>query len=168
MARAEVASVSDPRPGVASVRSDAGVTVVWLEGEHDMFTQVHLCETIARAIATDDADLVVDLSGVDFMGAATVGVIVRARSLLAQRSRSLVLRSPPRWAQRVLDVCGVSLVGPHWGAAAPLGGTATALRTWVAVPAIGRVDPREDASPPADRGASDPASVGAAAVPAEA
>jgi anti-anti-sigma factor len=53
-------------------------TVVWLRGEHDVSTVSALSQTMARAIALDDGDLVVDLSGVQFMDAATVGVIVRA------------------------------------------------------------------------------------------
>ena len=36
-----------------------------------------LSQTVARAIALDDDDLVIDLSGVEFMGAATIGVLVR-------------------------------------------------------------------------------------------
>jgi hypothetical protein len=46
-----------------------------------------------RAMARDAADLVVDLSGAQFMGAATAGAIVRTRNSLRLRSRSLVLRS---------------------------------------------------------------------------
>jgi anti-anti-sigma regulatory factor len=41
-----------------------------------------LSEAIARAIALDDDDLVIDLSGVEFMGAATIGVLVRASEVL--------------------------------------------------------------------------------------
>ena len=41
----------------------------------------------------DDADLVIDLSEVEFMSAATVGIIVRAGALLRALSRSLTLAS---------------------------------------------------------------------------
>jgi anti-anti-sigma factor len=78
-----------------------------LRGEHDVSTVTALSETLARAIAADHADLVVDLSGVQFMDAATVGVIVRAREFLGARSRCLTLRSPSRCASRVLHLCGV-------------------------------------------------------------
>ena len=62
---------------------------------------------MARAIALDDADLVLDLSGVEFMDAATVRLIIRAREFLRLRSRSLTLRSPSTHARRVLDLCGL-------------------------------------------------------------
>ena len=60
---------------------------------------------MARGIALDDAEVVVDLSGVKFMGAATVTVIVRARDFLRAHSRGLTVRSPSRCAKRLLDVC---------------------------------------------------------------
>jgi len=84
-------------------------TVVWLRGEHDIATMAELSDTLTRAMAQDDGDVVVDLSGVDFMGAATVGVILRTRACLRLRSRSLTLRAPSMRAQRVLDLCGVGL-----------------------------------------------------------
>ena len=81
---------------------DADRTVVWLRGEHDLSTVDELSETMARAIALDDADVVVDLSEVVFMSAATVGVIIRAREFLRLESRSLALRSPSKCAGRVV------------------------------------------------------------------
>jgi anti-anti-sigma factor len=41
------------------------------------------------------------------MGAATIGVLVRASQALEPRTRSLTLRSPSTRVQRVLDVCGL-------------------------------------------------------------
>jgi anti-anti-sigma factor len=86
---------------------DTDRTVVLLRGEHDASTVAALSEDMARAIALDDADLVVDLSGVEFMDAATVRLFIRAREFLALRSRSLTLRSPSRRTRRFLDACGI-------------------------------------------------------------
>ena len=94
-----------PRDPVSRSRGERERAVVWIGGEHDVATVAELSRTMARAIARDDADVVVDLSGVLFMGAATAEVMVRAREFLAQRSRALALRSPSRCAQRVLDLC---------------------------------------------------------------
>jgi anti-anti-sigma factor len=124
-------------------------TVVWLRGEQDVSTVAALSEILARAIALDDADVVVDLSEVQFMGAATVGVIIRAREFLRLRSRFLVLRSPSERARRILDVCGhADLLDPRPIDAMPLTGPAGALGTWVAVPATDRIDRRADAFAP--------------------
>lgn len=67
-------TVSSRRPASFAGR-DADRTVVWLRGEHDTSTVAALSETMARAMALDDSDLVLDLSEVQFMSAATVGVI---------------------------------------------------------------------------------------------
>lgn len=83
-------------------------TVVCLRGELDAFTAGALSETIARAMALDESDLVIDLSGVEFMAVATVGVLCHTGELLRLQSRSLVLRSPSKCAKRVLDLCGLT------------------------------------------------------------
>jgi anti-anti-sigma factor len=108
MALAESSAVTSHRGLVAFAERDAHRTVVWLQGEHDVTTVAALSQTMARAIALDDSDLVIDLSGVEFMDAATIGVIVRARDFLAQRSRSMTLRSPSTCARRIVDVCDLA------------------------------------------------------------
>ena len=100
-------SVSRRPPAVFS-GCDADHSVVWVRGAQDSSTVVALCMTVARAIALDDADLVIDLSEVTFMDAATVEVMVRAEAFLRDRSRSLTLRSPSSHAWRVLGVAGLA------------------------------------------------------------
>ena len=109
MALAELPPVSAPdRGAIAKPNCDADGSVVWLRGEHDMFTLAELWETMARAIASDDGDVVVDLSAVEFMDASTIGVLIRARTILRKRSRSLTLRSPSTRALRVLGLCDLA------------------------------------------------------------
>jgi anti-anti-sigma factor len=93
---------------LASEGGDADRTVVWLQGQHDITTADALRETLEQASTLDDADVLVDLSGVEFMGAATVEEIVRAHGLLRQRSRSLAVRAPSTCALRILEVCGLA------------------------------------------------------------
>lgn len=159
MAPSESSSVTASRRGLVTFGGrDGDRTVVWLRGEHDVSTVAALSQTMARATALDDADLVVDLSEVQFMDASTVGVIIRTREFLRQRSRSLLLRSPSAFALRILGLCGLAaLLDPCPVEATPPTGTAGALGTWVAVPATDRVDPRADASAPED--APDPVPV---------
>jgi anti-anti-sigma factor len=106
------------------VRRTESRTVVWLSGEHDLSTVDAFSQTLARVFALDDADAVLDLSGVQFMGAATIDVIVRAKDVLDLRSRVLTLRSPSVSAQRVVDLCGLAdLVEASSTDAQPLAGT---------------------------------------------
>jgi anti-sigma B factor antagonist len=96
---------------------DAGTgldpTVASLRGEHDLSTVPALCEMLAEAIADGGADLILDLSAVQFLDASTVRVIAAAGEFLAARSRSLTLRSPSRCAQHVIDLCGLSGLVEH-------------------------------------------------------
>ncbi len=103
------------------VRQGEAQTVVWLSGEHDLSTVDALSETLARVFALGDCHVVLDLSGVEFMGAATIHVIVRAKVLLNLESRTLTLRSPSRSARHVVDLCGLDdLINPSSADAVPL------------------------------------------------
>ena len=90
----------------------AGPTVVWLEGEHDIATAGALLRVLGRAIAANDAAIVVDLSEavlverVDARGhpqrkglsssAVTVADGTRPVGLHPADHRSLRLGRPPR------------------------------------------------------------------------
>lgn len=106
------------------VRRVAARAVVRVRGDQDDSNVAALGEAIAGAMAIDDADLVVDLSEVQYMGVAAVRAVVRAGDLLRLRSRSLVLRSPPWSARRILGLCGhEDLLGPRPAGATPTAGT---------------------------------------------
>ena len=116
--------LTDSRDGQSSsTQRDAPSTVVWLRGEHDASTVEALSATMAKAISLDHLDLVVDLSGVQYLGAATVSLIIQNLEYLRLRSRSLTLRNPTTCSRRVLDVCDLSdLIDPRAPAApAPFG-----------------------------------------------
>lgn len=106
--------MADPGSSLFAVSLlEAGPTVVWLQGEHDITTDGDLQRALAGAIAANGAAVVLDLSEVDFMSASTLGVIVAARRFLRHRSRSLTVRSPSTSLVRILDICGLSdLLGP--------------------------------------------------------
>jgi anti-anti-sigma factor len=95
-------------PGALFMSRDRGRTVVWLDGEHDLSTSFVVARSLARATSADDADVIVDLSGVTFFGAATLGVMVRSQNLLRSQHRTLLLRSPSGCVRRVLDACGLA------------------------------------------------------------
>ncbi len=115
------------RPPASERGSEIGPIVVWLWGEHDLSTDGALCLALARAIALGRAEVIVDLSGVEFMGASTLGVIARARELLWQGSASLTVRSPSAFLRRVISVCGLDdLLGPSPERAAAVTGRRSA------------------------------------------
>ena len=114
---------------------DVDNAVVWLRGEHDISSLPALHSVILRAIGHDDADLTLDLSEVTFIDAATIGAIIRTREFLRFWARSLTLRSPSRFARRVLELCDLAdLLDPGCSKATSSARSATALGTWVTVP----------------------------------
>lgn len=141
----ELPSVWVSRRGTNRLGGDQLRTVVWVRGEHDIATRVHLSVTIAQAARLDDADMVVDLSGVTFMDASTIGTIIGARNRLRRCSRSLSVRAPSPRARRLLDLCGLMELIDEPSAPAPPPAV-TALGSWVDVPALER-GPTADRSP---------------------
>jgi anti-anti-sigma factor len=68
---------------------------------------------LERAIAHNQAAVVVDLSNVELMSASTLGVIVAGQDSLRQQSRSLTMRSPSPHVRRVIGICGLdNLLSP--------------------------------------------------------
>jgi anti-anti-sigma factor len=100
--------VAGGRNSAPLVSGDGQRTVVWLDGEHDVATLSVLADILRRATSSDDADVVVDLSGVTFFSAATLGELVTGRNALRRLSRSLMVRSPSKCARRVIDACGLT------------------------------------------------------------
>jgi anti-anti-sigma factor len=104
-------SVADrPRVVVSKRREavDSTKTVVALTGELDAAALNTLVDAFDKAIAQDDSDVVVDLAGVEFIGAAWIGTLVRSRTFLQSQDRVLTLRSPSRGVNRLFDLCGLS------------------------------------------------------------
>jgi len=102
---------------------DATCTIVALRGELDSAALEALDEAFDEALTQDDADIVVDLAGVDFMGADWIGKLVRTRTRLESQDRDLTLRSPSQIVRRLLDLCDLTYliesiirVTPHIGA----------------------------------------------------
>jgi anti-anti-sigma factor len=147
------------------VERDADRVVVRLRGEHDASSVDALSQIVARAMALDDVNVFVDLSEVEFMSAATVGVILRARGFLGLRARSLTLRFPSSCARRVLEMCWLGdllMTGPV--DAALVSTTRGGLGTCVAAPATDRGD--RDSHAPKPTPGSAPHLVGAGTVAA--
>ncbi len=123
-----------PGPGVAYQTEP---TFVWLAGEHDISTDDALRRTLGRAVALGGTALVLDMSDVQFMSAATLRTIFQAREFLRRRSGTLTVRAPSAFVRRIISICGSNdLLGPDSEQAD--GPTGKALSSWVAVPAAER------------------------------
>lgn len=103
-----------PRVTVSRRHGRDAASVVALRGELDAAALSSLAESFDDAMTQDDSDVVIDLAGVEFIGAAWIGAFVRSRADLQAQDRALTLRAPSRVAGRLLDLCGLSyLVEPE-------------------------------------------------------
>lgn len=142
----ESRSVSVSPRGHTRLDGDPVRTVVWVRGDHDIATREHLSATIEQVARVDDADIVVDLSGVTFMDASTIGALVGARNCLRASSRSLSVRAPSARARRLLDLCGLArLVDEHPAPGQP---PVAALGSSVDVPAASGPDSAQSVQQP--------------------
>ena len=110
--------------------------VVSLRGEHDLSTAPGFAEALAGATSASAGDVVVDLSGVVFMDAAIIRVLVGGRADLGLESRLLSVRAPSPFARRVLGLCGLlGFVDPVSAlAAGGVGSCVTVRGTWSRAP----------------------------------
>jgi len=109
MARTEASLPGAVRPRIVTVSTFAqgDTMVVQLRGDHDSASVPTLAKTLASALALEKTNLVVDLSEVQFINAASVRVLTAAGEYLSGEGRTFGLRSPSRSARRILDLCGV-------------------------------------------------------------
>jgi anti-sigma B factor antagonist len=82
----------------------AGVAV---RGEIELATAPVLTEALDDAIRRSSREFVVDLSNVDFLDSSGIGCLIRARALLGQHDRPLLLVCPPGNVRRVLQLVGM-------------------------------------------------------------
>ena len=99
------ALVSSPRQGPPDATSHVEARVVVMRGEYDITTVASLWKWFGQVMAADDADLIVDMGEVTFLDAATISVVIRARTFLAERSRWLLIRSPSPCVRRIFEIC---------------------------------------------------------------
>jgi len=103
-AREETSGIREaPVAGIA--RSD-GAVIVSLAGELDLYNAHEVRETLFACCAEGPARLVVDLGGVTFIDSTALGVLIEARTRLANR-RAFLLAAPGLETRRALEISGL-------------------------------------------------------------
>ena len=82
-----------------------GATVIHVRGEIDMATCERLRDAIEPHLGPNQT-IILDLSGVQFMGSACLHVLEQARGQLTADGGSLILRNPSDAARRLLTAAG--------------------------------------------------------------
>lgn len=79
-----------------------------LRGELDEATTFELRDLIGTATSSLRRDLVIDLSDVDFLPSAAVGVLAKARATASDNGAEITfVAADGTIAQRVLTICGL-------------------------------------------------------------
>jgi anti-anti-sigma factor len=87
-----------------TVVSDPPSATVVLDGEIDIATAPAIRRFLMAAISGGNAHLAVDMSGVTFIGAAGIGVLVGVANRAREAGGGLSLLAPSPQVRRLLDV----------------------------------------------------------------
>jgi anti-sigma B factor antagonist len=93
------------------VSNPPSATVV-LDGEIDIATAPAIRRFLMAAINGGNVHLAVDMSGVTFIGAAGIGVLVAAANRAREAEGGLSLLAPSRQVQRLLDIFHLDAILP--------------------------------------------------------
>jgi len=93
-------------PAVAGIDHVGGGIVVRLAGELDLYNAGDVRQALLAACAEEPERLVVDLAEVSFLDSTVLGVLVEARSRVADKS-TFMLAAPGAEARRALDLSGL-------------------------------------------------------------
>jgi len=91
---------------VAGIDRNEDAVVVSLAGELDLYNAEQVRSALLDACSTEPEVLVVDLEEVRFIDSTTLGVLIEARSRMADR-RSFRLAAPGLETRRALEVSGL-------------------------------------------------------------
>jgi anti-sigma B factor antagonist len=91
-----------------SVRDDAAPATVTVEGEVDVATAPALRDELYRLIDQGATEIVVDLSGMDFIDSTGLGVFVGALKRAREGGGGIELRGLKPAARKVFDITGLS------------------------------------------------------------
>src|SRR5436190_14638862 len=95
-----------------TVVSDPPAATVVLDGEIDIATAPAIRRILLAAVSGGNVHLAVDMSGVTFIGAAGIGVLVAAANRARQAGGSLSLLAPSPQVRRLLDVLHLDAILP--------------------------------------------------------
>jgi anti-anti-sigma factor len=92
---------------VAGVDERDRATVVRLQGELDLYNAHLVRDELMAAAERGPERLIVDLAGVTFIDSTALGVLIEARTRLANR-RGFMLVGPGLETQRALEISGLN------------------------------------------------------------
>jgi anti-sigma B factor antagonist len=93
-----------------AVRSGTFGSWVVLRGELDLAGAPHLEQVLDQLCQDGVTEVVLDLSGLDYLGAAGLGIFLGADDRLRAAGGRLILHRPGRLVRRILTITGLDTV----------------------------------------------------------
>lgn len=93
-------------PAIAGVERNGNAVVVALAGELDLYNAQEIRETLFAECEREPERIVVDLSRVVFIDSTALGVLIEARTKLANRD-AFMLAAPAIETRRALEISGL-------------------------------------------------------------
>ena len=93
-------------------RTQGERTVVEVGGEIDVYTAPQLRERVVELVADGQVDLVLDLSGVEFLDSTGLGVLVGALNRVRAQDGSLALVLTQERILKIFEITGLRKVFP--------------------------------------------------------
>ena len=106
MTDAGASGASGREAAVTGVDSRDGAVIVSLAGELDLYNAEEVRRALLEACAAEPEVLVVDLGEVRFIDSTALGVLIEARSRMAER-KGFRLAAPGLETRRALEVSGL-------------------------------------------------------------
>jgi anti-sigma B factor antagonist len=94
------------KEAVLGVETVGGARVVKLGGELDLYNAPQIRDALSQACGDSPERVVVDLSEVEFVDSTALGVLIEARTRLANRA-AFLLASPGLETRRALEISGL-------------------------------------------------------------
>lgn len=94
------------RPPVAGVDRVGDAVVVRLAGELDLYNAHEIRQTLLEQCAGDPERLIIDLREVEFVDSTALGVLIEARTKLANAA-GFMLAAPAAETRRALEISGL-------------------------------------------------------------
>lgn len=89
-----------------------GIKKITLQGRMDIDGTQKIDMRLTAVTASESANVIVDLSGVDFMSSIGIGVLVRSANALKQRQGKIVLLNPQPSVFKVLEATQINTIIP--------------------------------------------------------
>jgi anti-anti-sigma factor len=99
-------ATSGREAAVKGVEKRDGATIISLAGELDLYNAEDVRAALLECCAEEPTVLVVDLAGVTFIDSTALGVLIEARSRLAERD-GFRLAAPGLETRRALEISGL-------------------------------------------------------------